>query len=210
MKKYDLYLFDFDGTLFNTFDALEYVFTYSYGKIGVEFKKEDTLEFSRIPLRVGYDKYGCDEKDIPAFIEAINYSLDTEESFNRHHLYEESLEFFKYVREHNIKCGIVTSNNINHVQSVLKTFDIPIDTFVIYIGNRECHHFKPHPDPIFKALEKYDYKGDLSKVVYVGDGINDTQSANAAGVDAILIDRIDAFGDSNKYYRIDNLMKLFK
>ena len=210
MKKYDLYLFDFDGTLLNTMPALEYVFSVSYEHIGVHFNKEDTVEFSRIPLDEGFNKLGAKKEKWDDFCKSIEASLDFPTSLERNYPYEESMAFFKYLKDHHIKAGIVTSNKEKHVKEVLHTMNIPLDTFVIYMGSKQYNNFKPHPEPILKTLEVLGYQGSLDKVVYVGDGINDTLCANNAGVDAVLIDRIDAFKDSDKYIRIKNLLELFK
>lgn len=210
MKKYDLYLFDFDGTLLDTMSALEYVFMFSYNKVGIDFKQEYVKEHSRIPLSVGYELLKGDPNKYQDFLDGIEESLDSEEALHRNYPYEDSYEFFNYLKRHHVYAGIVTSNKIPHVTAVLEKLNIPLDIFDIYIGNRECEYYKPHPDPILKALEKANYQGDLSRVVYVGDGLNDTISANEAGVDAVLIDRVDAFPDSDKYIRIKSLMELFE
>lgn len=209
MKKYDLYLFDFDGTLIDSMDVLEFVFTVCYEHVGMHFDPKDTVEFSRIPLSVGYEKLKGKEENWPEFCRYIDKSLDFPESIHLNKPYKETYEFIKLLREKKIRAGIVTSNNIKHVQEVLNYMNIPIDTFEIYIGNKECNCFKPHPDPIIKALSRGEYKGDLNKVVYVGDGMNDVLSALGAGVQPVLIDRINAFEDSEKYIRISNLMELF-
>lgn len=210
MKKYDLYLFDFDGTLLNTMPALEYVFSVSYEHIGIKFNKDDTVEFSRIPLDEGFNRLGAKKEKWEDFCKYIEASLDFPASLERNYPYPESMEFFKYLKDHNIQAGIVTSNKDKHVKEVLTVMGISLDTFKIYMGSKQYDNFKPHPEPILKALKKIGYQGNLDKVVYVGDGINDTLCANNAGVDAVLIDRIDAFKDSDKYIRIKNLMELFK
>ena len=69
---------------------------------------------------------------------------------------------------------------------------------------------KPSPKPLMYALDKTGYLNNRDKVVYVGDALNDTLSANAAKVDAVLIDRVDAFEESDKYIKIKNLFDLFK
>ena len=209
MKKYDLYLFDFDGTLINSYPALEYVFSYSYQKIGIPFDKKDTIEYSRIPLIDGYNRLNGDPEKWEEFVKIIEDSLDHEESLRANSVYPETYEFIRYLREHHIKAGIVTSNVDNHVKAVLKKMNIPLDSFVIYLGSTQCRAVKPNPKPLLMALEELNYKGPLNKVVYVGDGINDTLAANNAGMDAVLIDRIDAFSDSDKYERIHSLMELF-
>ena len=66
--------------------------------------------------------------------------------------------FFKYLNDHKIHAGIVTSNLQTHVKDVLNVFNIPLDTFDIYIGNRECKHVKPDPDPIYQAMKATEKK----------------------------------------------------
>ena len=210
MKKYKIYLFDFDGTLLNTLPALQHVFELSYAHIGFKYDPAWTLEFSRVPLHVSYAKIGAPKEKWDEFIAYIDYSLDLPKSLLSNSPYPESLEFFQYLKDRDIFAGIVTSNNIKHVKEVFEILEIDSDIFKLFIGNKECQQFKPHPDPILKALEKLQYTGDRHDVVYVGDGINDTISANAAGVDAVLIDRDDSLPSSDKYIKIKSLMELFE
>ncbi len=209
MKKYDLYLFDFDGTLLDTEPALAYVFKTGYEHFGIHFDEKDTLEFARMPLEQGYKRLGGDMSKFIAFCDYIHDVLDHHEALINNHLFPDTKEFFELLKKSGVRAGIVTSNKVSHVKEVLEAMDLPYDAFDIFIGNQECHRFKPLPDPILEALKRGNYKGDLSKVVYVGDGINDTLSANAAGVDAVLIDRVDAFPDSDKYVRLHSLTELF-
>ena len=41
MKKYSLYLFDFDGTLFDTAESLKEIYKLTFAKYGVVPTKED-------------------------------------------------------------------------------------------------------------------------------------------------------------------------
>ena len=51
MKEYKLYLFDFDGTLADTFDSLINIFDYSFRKVGItNFDKSQISIFARYPL----------------------------------------------------------------------------------------------------------------------------------------------------------------
>lgn len=210
MKRYKLYLFDFDGTLLNTMSALEYVFSVGYEHVGMKFDPKDTVEFARIPLSEGYAKMNGKPENWQAFVDYIHKALDFPKAIESNTPYEESLEFMKYLKDNHIHAGIVTSNKTTHVKDVLKVFDIPLDTFDIYMGNQEYKRFKPHPEPILKAIEASGKNYKLEDVVYVGDGMNDALCAINAGVDAVLIDRNEEFPDSTKYKRIRNLNELFK
>ena len=209
MKKYDLYLFDFDGTILNTMPALEVIFSRTYEHVGMKFDPKDTVEFSRIPIDVGYKRLNGDPAKFEEFGRYLGIAIDLPEALVSNHPYEETYEFIDYVRKNHIRTGIVTSNRTHHVKEVLDVMKIPVDTFDIYVGNKEYTRFKPHPDPILTALDVGKYQGDLSNVAYIGDAMNDALSAIAAGVDAIIIDRNDEYPDSDKYTRIHNLMELF-
>ena len=209
MKKYKLYLFDFDGTILNTMPALEVIFSRTYEHVGMKFDPKDTVEFSRIPIDVGYQRMNGDPAKFKEFGKYLEVAIDLPEALVSNHPYEETYEFIDYVRKNHIKTGIVTSNRTHHVKEVLEVMKIPEDTFAIYVGNKEYTRFKPHPDPVLKALEAGKYKGKLTDVAYIGDAMNDALSAIAAGVDAIIIDRNDEYPDSDKYLRIHNLMELF-
>ena len=210
MKKYKLYLFDFDGTILNTMPALEVIFSKTYEHVGMKFDPKDTVYFSRIPSDVGYKILNGDPEKFEEFCKYLEIAIDLPEALVSNHPYEETYEFLEYVKLNHIRTGIVTSNRTHHVKDVLKVMDIPEDSFDIYVGNKEYEKFKPHPDPILKALEIGKYDGDLTDVVYIGDAMNDALSAISAGVNAVIIDREDEYPDSDKYVRIHNLMELFK
>lgn len=209
MKKYDLYLLDFDGTLIDTFESLVYVFTHAFQDVNIEINREDCLTFSREPLEHSYRRKGGSLEQAPYFISRINYYLNSQLSVENSELFPDTIPFIQYIRENHIPCGIVTSNNVQHVQDVLTFFHIPLDTFMVYIGNQEAPESKPSPQPILVGLKAAGYTGKRHHVAYLGDGYNDTLAANAAGVEAILVDRVNAFPDDRDYQRITSLLDLF-
>lgn len=207
MKKYKLYLFDFDGTIVNTEKALEYIFGESYKAAGIIIDPKDTMPISRKPLKKTYYEYGGTEEKLQVFLDKIEETLKSDRSTELSTNYDDSLVILKYLRDNHIDAGVVTSNNSPHVRVILDHLNIPQDTFKVVVGNGESKIGKPNPDPILKALEMIDYKGDLKDVCYVGDGINDMIAAKAAKVDAILIDRYNEhpMGD---YIKITSLEEL--
>ena len=45
MKDYKVYLLDFDGTLFDTYYSLTFIYRYAFAKIGYNCTPEQTAEF---------------------------------------------------------------------------------------------------------------------------------------------------------------------
>ena len=58
MEKFQLYLFDFDGTLFDTLPSSKYVFRKAYENIGFSFNEDDVLGFTREPIPDSYARLG--------------------------------------------------------------------------------------------------------------------------------------------------------
>ncbi|MBR0295154.1 MAG: HAD family hydrolase [Bacilli bacterium] len=208
MKKYKLYLFDFDGTLFNTYPALCMVYKMAFKAFGVEVSDEEVRTFSREPIPDSYQRKGLDMKYFWDFVKVINYYLNGEESVNLTEVFEDTVKFHDYVKKNNIQIGIVTSNNIPHVKDIYKAKGIDCSHFAVFVGNQEAQTPKPDPLPILTALKMVNYDGDLMDVVYIGDSPNDALAAKNAKIDAYLLDRHNEYADQ-PYKIIHSLLDLF-
>ena len=71
MQKFQLYLFDFDGTLFDTLPSSKYVFKKAYEKIGIELNEDDILGFTREPIPDSYQRVGGKKEEWSTFINYI-------------------------------------------------------------------------------------------------------------------------------------------
>ena len=78
MKKYKVYLFDFDGTLFDTSKGLNYVFKEAFKVAGVKVEDKDIPYLSRVPLKESFDTLGGDYNKADEFVERIEEALDEE------------------------------------------------------------------------------------------------------------------------------------
>lgn len=206
MERYKLYLFDFDGTLADSFEALAMVFKRSFEAVGIKIKDEDVSWLSRVPLDESYAKLGAPEDKADLFIEKIKEYLHSEESIKLTKFYSDALDFFERATKEGIKMGVVTSNEKKHVYDILESAGLPIDIFDVVVGSDECLELKPKPDSLLMALDKLDYKGSLDDVVYVGDSHNDYQCAINAKVNPILIVRDGR--DTNGFNAIYKLTEL--
>lgn len=210
MKKYELYLFDFDGTLFDTFPALDYVFKASFKRVGIDVSDDMIPYLSRVPLKESYVKLGAptDAKSVKLFIDSINELLDSEQSIKLTKPFLETFKLFDYIKKNNLKIGVVTSNNSGHVKDVLTHFGISSDDFISIIGNEESVKIKPDPTPLLLAIKEANYLSKKDKVVYIGDSINDYYCGINAGVDSIFLDRDNLVKDN--IVKINHLMELFE
>ena len=207
MEKFQIYLFDFDGTLFDTLPSSKYVFRMAYQSIGFNFNEDDVLGFTREPIPDSYSRLGAPKDKFDFFMENIEKYVNSQESVNLTNIYDDTYDTIIDLRMLEADLGIVTSNNIPHVRDVLKKFDMQKDFFSIFVGNREAPNPKPNPEPLLKALEMANYHGDKKDVCYVGDSLNDCLAAVNAGIVPILLDRDDEYKDV-PYLRIKSLKEL--
>ena len=207
MQKFQLYLFDFDGTLFDTLPSSKYVFRKAYENIGFQFSEDDVLGFTREPIPDSYARLGAPKEKFGSFMEDIEKYVNSQESVNLTGIYDDTYDTIIDLRMDEADLGIVTSNNVPHVRDILKKFDMQKDFFAVLVGNREAPNPKPSPEPILKALEMIGYKGDKKDVCYVGDSLNDCISAVNAGIVPILLDRDGEYKDI-PYQTIKSLKEL--
>lgn len=116
----------------------------------------------------------------------------------------------------NAKVGLVTTKSVYFAKEILKDFDI-LEDFSVVVGGDEVKYCKPNPEPIYKALSRL--KGsemlEISKlkdeynfndIYMIGDTLNDTIAAQAAGVNAYVT--LFEYTDSSMFE--DNCDKIFK
>ena len=206
MKQYRTYLFDFDGTLVDSHDSLVKVFKDSYAVVGVDVPENVVLRLMRIPLKQGYEELNApiDEESKKIFVDKINETLDAPEVLKLTKTYEDTVNTLKALKAKGCTLGIVTSNNRKHVLDVLGFLDIPSNMFSVIVGNGETSKHKPNPDPIYKALELLNISKD--EVCYVGDAIGDYQTGINAGIDGVLLDRLNEYQDLEVIHSLEELL----
>lgn len=206
MKDFDVYLFDFDGTLVDSSSSFHSVFRRGFEAIGIKnVTDEECDECMHNTLSYSAKKKGASDEQIPIFIKALLEVLDDPEVIEKTKIFPETTNVINALLSKGKRIGIVSSNTEKHIKLVLKHLQIG-DIFETYCGSDRYKRGKPYPDPILMAIEEMGLKPS-SSIVYVGDSINDVLAGEAAGVETILIDR---YGEhlGHKGSRIENLSKI--
>ena len=94
--------------------------------------------------------------------------------------YDGMADVLKFIRENDVKSIIVTGS-VKRITNRLKRFRLP---FVGVLTRFDTGHKKPHPEPMFRALEILGC--DASKVLSVGNQVIDLLSSKGASIDFAL------------------------
>ena len=94
--------------------------------------------------------------------------------------YDGMADVLKFIRENDVKSIIVTGS-VKRITNRLKRFRLP---FVGVLTRFDVGHQKPHPAPMFRALEILGC--DASKVLSIGNQVIDLQASKGAGIDFAL------------------------
>ena len=105
---------------------------------------------------------------------AIDKSIDSYREFDG------MADVLKYIRENNVKSVIVTGA-VKRRTNKLKRFNLPV---VGIVSRFDVGHRKPHPAPMFRALEILGC--DASKVLSIGNQVIDLLASKSAGIDFAL------------------------
>ena len=205
MKKYSLYLFDFDGTLFNTIESLKEIYRMTFAKYDIVPTKKDYTTFITMSLPRAMKYKGIDMKHRKEFCNFFNTNVLSEQVVKKTKLYPDSMKFMKYLEKSKIKYGIVSGSSKYRVKMVLDYLKLDYDKLTVCVGNESYKNAKPNPEPILVALKKAKFLKKKDQVVYVGDAWQDEECAKRAGVDYINIKR-----PHNKAGDIKSLFDLFK
>jgi len=172
MKDYTYYLFDADGTLFDTTELICQCFFYSLDKYGnMKKPKEEIIKSIGMTLRCQFEHHlGAlsDEQYDEMQKEHMRFQLS---------IYKDYLKPFPGVKEgletlkkQNKRLAVVTSRKINSLSIFLKETGI-YDYFEIMITPDETEKHKPEPEPALKAMSLLNAVKEES--VFIGDSIFD-------------------------------------
>ena len=183
-RKYDVILFDMDGTIADTDPMLLATMNILYDKFrgGVRTPKEQVAYFSGPPIR------GTLHKEFPDLDEdfIFNQFYETSKDLYYTHVfpYEHCREVLLELKKEGFKLGVVTNKIHDLAEVTLKVIHLE-DLMDCLIAFDDVEKIKPDKEGIVKAIEALG--GSLDRTLYIGDNEVDLLTAQDANVDSALV-----------------------
>lgn len=185
MPKYNVILFDLDGTVADTDEMIVQTMNVLYDKYrgGKRTPREKVYYFSGPPIYETLDKEfpGCDLEFMHAEFRRVSIELYPSTVTS----YPDCRETLLKLKEMGYKLGVVTNKIHSSTLFCLKLIGLEgvFDSLVCY---DDVDKPKPDKEPIIKSMYQLNEK-DEKKVLYVGDNKLDLLTANNANVDCALV-----------------------
>jgi len=174
-------LFDLDGTLIDSTEAIVETFYYTFEKFDINFSgsSKDIEKLIGHTLEDMYKKFGIEEELIDEIVLAYKERYSKISPFKTT-LIDGAIEALKKANEI-AKVGIVTTKTTKFTLPLLQKLNID-KYYQTIIGRMEVTHPKPHPEPILKALKKLNVTNCNINCFMIGDTKLDLICANKAGI----------------------------
>ena len=206
-KRYEVILFDLDGTVLDSDPMILATMNILYDKYrdGVRTPKEKVYYFSGPPIR---DTLRNEFPHLDGEFIFQEFAKESKKLYKSHTFpYPHSKEVLLKLKKEGFKLGVVT-NKLHHLSEYALEC-IHLDGIFDYIvGFDDVSKGKPDPEGMFKAMQYFN--GNRINTIYIGDNKSDLDSANNAGIDCALV----AWGprvlpkDINPKYRFNSYLEL--
>ena len=204
MEKNKIILFDLDGTLIDSTDAIVSTFYHSFKELEFDFNGNDETIKSLIgyPLDVMYKELGVDESKVWDFVDSYKNRykvISKEQTTLLENAYDAVYEASLFAR-----VSVVTTKTRMYTMPLLEHFNIA-QFFEIVTGRENVQNPKPHPEPILITLEQMNYDKDKHTVWMIGDTKLDLIAANDANVNSIGV--LCGYGEKEELLKYTNIIK---
>lgn len=208
MKQYDNYLFDADGTLFDTVDLICNCFQYVAGKyVGKTMDRRAIINGIGLPLKGQLITHLGPELDHEHILDDyLQYQLSILHDSIR--LFPHVIETLEKLKDAGKKLAIVTSRRRISMETILRVTDTA-DYFDVLVTPEDTVLHKPDAEPALKAIALLG--ADKAGTVFTGDALYDICSGASAGIDTIFVNWSHAAVSSlpvSPTWAIDSLQEL--
>jgi len=176
-------LFDLDGTLIDSTEAILESFAVAFKVHGKEAPDDKSIKAEiGHPLDVMFATLGVEDIHVEAHV--LAYKMHYQKiSCAKTVLLPEAREAVELASQHAV-LGVVTTKTAKYSIELLEHMGL-MTYFDVLVGREDVENPKPHPEPIFKALSKL--PSDKRKYWMIGDTPMDILAANAANIDSVAV-----------------------
>ena len=174
-------LFDLDGTLIDSTDAILECFHHSFDVY--DYPKQDDEAIKALighPLDIMYARLGVKEDKVWDFVTTYKECY-RKISTQKTSLLKSAREAVVLANEF-ASLGVVTTKTGKYSQVLMEYFEL-MEYFQVLIGREHVANPKPDAEPILKALESFTV--NTEEIWMIGDTKMDLISAKAAGIKSI-------------------------
>lgn len=170
-------LFDWDGTLLDSFEADSNAYVYMFSALGLswsiaELKRHYSPNWHRVYRAAGLPRAKWEEADR---LWRLHYR-------KQHPRLQPGAMQVLRALDRRFKLALVSSGSRSRVRKQLREHELSA-MFLTKICSEDAAHRKPHPAPLRMALNKL--RAAPQVCVYIGDAPEDIEMAHRAGVRAI-------------------------
>ena len=175
------FLFDLDGTIIDSIELIlrSYRHTMQLHRTSEPAPPDDLwIKGLGTPLWTQFGQITEDKEEIEAMVQTYRtYNLTHHDALVKP--YEGVVEEIRRLKEKRKRLGVVTSKLRDGAMRGIRISGLD-EAFEIVVGCDDVTHFKPHPEPVLKAVEELGVSP--RETVFVGDSRHDMECGRAAGV----------------------------
>lgn len=169
-------LFDLDGTLIDTNQLIHASFVHTFNRYNLTFTDEEIMNFNGPPLVDTFYKIDPARADeMVATYREHNHQVHDDYV----KIFPKVMETLEQLSRMKVKLGVVTTKMKPGVELGLKGTGID-HFFDSVITLNDVNNSKPHPEPVWKAMEALD--AEAKTTLMVGDNYHDIEAGKNAGV----------------------------
>ena len=185
MREYSLYIFDFDGTLFDTSASLKIILDGAMQAIGMEYDRSRLPELSGLTRDQIFDRLVGDESKREAFCGRYR-EISRSDAYLAAVPFPETARILRELKARGKRIAIASGKRRYRIAKLMKKYGLE-DLPEAIVGYGDTKRHKPSPDPVLLAMSHFD--AGRNDAVYVGDSPRDSMAAERAGIDSAIVDR---------------------
>ena len=175
------FLFDLDGTIIDSIELIlrSYRHTMELHRCNEPMPPDDMwIKGLGTPLWTQFGQITEDKAEIEAMVQTYRtYNLTHHDALVKP--YEGVVDEIRRIKQAGKRLGVVTSKLRDGAMRGIRISGLD-DVFDIIVGCDDVKNFKPHPEPVLKAVDELGVAKEST--VFVGDSRHDMECGRAAGV----------------------------